>query len=368
MTSTSERSKHDGKHLRKLAAEFRGADAKRSNIQLIVTLSLFFACWFGMFVFLKTVVLGGSMFSFGFAGESFANFNWLYFLALLGMAIPTGSFIVRLFMIQHDCGHGSFYKSAKIADRVGFLIGCITLTPYEYWRKTHAYHHAHSGDLDFRGFGDIRTLTREEYLALGAKDKLAYRIYRNPLVLLGLGAAFHFIFKHRYPWDIPKEWKKEWRSVWYTNIVVVTVAVAMSFLVGWREFILIQLPVTMVACSIGVWLFYVQHQFDEAYWAKHDNWDYFDAALAGSSHLVLPRPLQWLSASIGIHHIHHMSSLVPNYKLQDCLDKHEEFQKAVSFGIKDTFRLFKLTIWDEEAQRLISFRDLKRSLKNANPA
>ena len=220
----------------------------------------------------------------------------------LALAFVAAGFLMRLFMIQHDCGHGSFFKSRRVADTLGFWIGVLTLTPYQYWRKTHAVHHAHSGDLDLRSFGEIETWTVEEYQAKNWFGKLYYRVYRNPLVLFGPGAAFHFLVKHRYPWDVPRKWTQAWASVWKTNLALVVIVAMMWATIGIKAFLLVQVPITLFACALGVWLFYVQHQFEDTYWHHHDEWDFFDAGLQGSSYLVLPKPLQWLTANIGIHH------------------------------------------------------------------
>ena len=281
-----------------------------------------------------------------------------YWLTLL-LAIPTAGFLMRLFMIQHDCGHGSFFRSRTAANLVGSCIGVLTLTPYAYWRKTHALHHAHSGDLDLRGFGDVDTFTVREYLAMSRGQRLWYRIYRSPFFLFGPGAYIHFFLKHRYPFDLPRDWKREWASIWRNNLALVLVVLAMGFWLGWTRFLMVQLPVTLVTCSIGVWLFYVQHQFDHTYWHRHENWDYFDAAIEGSSHLALPKPLQWITANIGLHHVHHLSARIPNYKLQRAHDENPEFQVATRLTLRDTLRCVSLTLWDEDARNLIRFRDLK---------
>ena len=247
----------------------------------------------------------------------------------------------------------------------GFWLGVATLIPYQYWRKTHAYHHAHSGDLDFRGFGDIDTLTVREYRELSPVKRWGYRIYRHPLILFGIGPLFHFVVKHRYPWDIPRDWRQAWRSVWLTNLCIALIVAGVCWLVGWRAFVAVHLPVTAFTTSAGVWLFYVQHQFEDTYWHRHDDWDYYDAALEGSSLLVLPRPLQWLTANIGIHHIHHLSSRIPNYKLEACMDANPEFQEVTRVGFRDSVRLAGLTLWDEEATELISFREARRRARAA---
>ncbi len=314
-----------------------GADDRKSWGQLAV--SAFFFVFFWSLAYLSLQV------------------GW--WLTLL-FVVPTAGFMMRLFMIQHDCGHGSFFTSRKLRDAVGFCIGVILLTPYQYWRKTHAYHHAHSGDLNFRGFGDVDTITVREYRSLPWLKRFYYRAYRHPLVLFGIGPAWVFLLKHRFPFDVPFKWKAAWRSVWYTNLAIVTVWGGLGLLLGFKAFLMVQLPVTMLASTLGVWMFYVQHQFEHTYWNWHHDWDFYDSALYGSSYLVLPRPLQWITAHIGVHHVHHMSSRIPNYKLQAVHDENPEFQVVTKVGFRDTWKLINLSLWDEESQKLVRFRDLKR--------
>jgi len=314
-----------------------GPDTRRSVGQLLTSAIPFALLWYAM---LRSLDVG-------------------YWLTLL-LAVPTTGFMMRLFMIQHDCGHGSFFASRRARDLVGFFIGVLLLTPYEYWRKTHAYHHAHSGDLDFRGFGDIDTFTVREYLSWSAGKRFAYRVYRHPLLLFTVGPAFHFIVKHRYPWDIPRDWTQAWRSVWLTNLALVVVLGVAWATIGLQRFLLVQVPITLMACSLGVWLFYVQHQFEHTYWDRHDEWDYYDASLHGSSYLKLPGPLQWITANIGVHHVHHMSARIPNYKLQQVHDENPEFHEVTVITARDSWRLIWLTLWDEDERRLIGFKDLKR--------
>ena len=324
-------------HFRRILEPYWGADTSRSVLQLLASALSFFALWYAM---LASLAVG-------------------YWLTLL-LALPTAGFLMRLFMIQHDCGHGSFFASRWARDTVGFCIGVLTLVPYDYWRKTHAYHHAHSGNLDFRGFGDIDTRTVREYLAFSPSERLAYRLYRHPLVLFLIGPAFHFLIKHRYPWDVPRDWTQAWRSVWRTNAMLAAIVVFMTLTIGIERFLLVQIPLTLMTCSLGVWLFYVQHQYEESYWHRRDNWDYYDAALQGSSYLVLPRPLQWLTANIGLHHVHHLSSRIPNYRLQECMEAIPELQGVTRVTLRDSLRLARLSLWDEASDRLIEFRDLKK--------
>jgi omega-6 fatty acid desaturase (delta-12 desaturase) len=322
---------------KKVVAEFKGPDTWRSVLQLSLTVMLFAGSWALM---LWSLQIG-------------------YWLTLL-LALPTAGFLMRLFMIQHDCGHGSYFRSRRARDWVGFCIGVLVLTPYQYWRRTHAHHHAHSGNLDFRSFGDIETLTRREYEARTPRERLAYRLYRNPLLLLTIGPLFHFVVKHRYPWDIPKSWKKEWASVWGTNAALAALLVVMALTVGLKSFLLVHLPVLVITTSLGVYLFYVQHQYENTYWHRKEDWDHFEASIYGASHLVLPRPLQWITAYIGIHHVHHLNSMIPNYKLEACMNASPELQQSTQIRLKDSFRLLNLALWDEDAERLIGFRELRR--------
>jgi omega-6 fatty acid desaturase (delta-12 desaturase) len=319
-----------------MLAPFQGADTFRSVVQLVGTSAGFFGLWY---VMLRSLEVS--------------------YLLTLVLAIPTCGFLVRLFMIQHDCGHGSFFKSRRAASLVGHCIGTLTLLPYDYWRRTHAHHHAHSGDLDLRGFGDVETLTVEEYQARSPRGQLAYRIYRSPFVLFGVGALWHFVLKQRYPWEVPRSWKQAWRSIWLTNLSIALVVAVMVMTVGWQSFLLIQVPIIVLTCSIGVWLFYVQHQFENTYWEREPDWDFYDAGLKGSSHLVLPTPLRWITASIGIHHIHHLSARIPNYRLKECLESHPELQSANKVTIRSSWSLTRLHLWDSEARRLIGFRELR---------
>ena len=322
---------------REILGPYNGADLRRSLSQILTSATPFFVCWYAAYRALSVS----------------------YWLTLI-LAVATAAFQTRLFLIQHDCGHGSFFRSQRVADLVGFWIGVVTLTPYRYWRKTHAYHHAHSGDLDFRGLGDIDTITVKEYYGMPVLGRLRYRAYRNPLVLLGLGGLFVFLFKHRFPWDIPRHWKREWASVWKTNAVLSAILVLMGLTIGLKAFVLVHLPVLLLTATAGVWLFYVQHQFEDTYWHEHCDWSYFDAGLQGSSHLVLPKVFQWVTASIGIHHVHHLSARIPNYRLQQCLDENPELQHVTRVTIWDGIKTLRLSLWHEDSGRLVSFREARR--------
>lgn len=313
-------------------ASYKGADLTRSVAQLALSSFLFAGTW----------VL------------AYLSLSVSYWLTLL-LAVPAAFFLIRLFIIQHDCGHGSFFSSSAISDLVGSLLGVITLTPYHYWRKTHALHHATSGKLEHRGFGDIDTLTVDEYRAASRWQRLKYRVYRHPIVLFGVGAVIHFFVRHRLPTIVPREWKRERRSIMYTNLGMAVLIVAAGSLLGFREVLLVHLPVATITVLIGVWLFYVQHQFEPTYWEHDDRWKYDAAALQGSSYYRLPKILQWATGNIGLHHIHHLHPRIPNYRLQRVLDEHAELREVPTLGLWDSFRCVRLTLWDERERKLVPF-------------
>jgi omega-6 fatty acid desaturase (delta-12 desaturase) len=321
----------------KITRPFRTKNTARSVRQLSVGLVCYFGSWLAMLLCLK-----------------------VSYLLTLALAVPTAGFLMHLFMIQHDCGHGSYFKSARARNIVGFWLGVLTLTPYRYWARTHQEHHDNSGNLSCRTFGEINTITVKEFGERLWFGRLKYRLYRNPALLLTIGPAIHFLIKHRYPWDIPKEWKKEWRSVWLTNLALVAMALVATYTIGLTDFLLVQLPVSLVASTMGVYLFYVQHQYDEAYWRWRTDYNSVDAALLGSSVLELPAWLTWLTANIGLHNVHHADSLVPNYQLPMCMEADPVFKKAKRFRLGGTWRLFSLTLWDEDRRRLIGFKELKQ--------
>jgi omega-6 fatty acid desaturase (delta-12 desaturase) len=281
----------------------------------------------------------------------------------IALAVVQAGFFTRIFIIQHDCGHGSFYKSRKANDTLGSIFGVLTLTPYHFWRKHHARHHATSGDLDFRGFGDIDTLTVDEYKAMNRWGRFKYRFYRHPFVLFVIGPIYIFIFAQRVPYKTKKSEKKERASVWWTNAAIAGIILLMGWLIGLRAFFLIQLPITIIATIGGVYLFYVQHQFEDTYWRRHSQWDYKQAALEGCTYFKLPKLLQWFSGNIGFHHIHHLSPLIPNYMLEKAHKENELFQKVETLTIATSIRTIFLNLWDENLNRLISFREYRRRYK-----
>ncbi len=287
-----------------------------------------------------------------------------YALALLA-AIPAAGFMVRLFMIQHDCGHGGMFTSRLANDWIGRIMGVFTLTPYDYWRHSHALHHAGSGNLDRRGMGDIDTLTIAEYGALSWAGRLRYRLYRHPFVMFGLGPSYLFILRHRLPFGAFRKGSMPWLSSLGTNFGIAAVAGLLIYFLGAAAFFLVHLPIVMIGASIGVWLFYVQHQFDHTHWERSGEWKHETAALHGSSYYDLPKPLMWFTGNIGIHHLHHLSSRIPFHKLPKVLKDHPELGEIGRLTLWESLKCVRLTLWDEEAKRLVSFREGRRKLQLA---
>ena len=277
------------------------------------------------------------------------------------LLIPlAAAFLTRLFLIQHDCGHGAFTPWQGVNDWLGRVIGVFTLTPYDYWRRAHALHHATSGALDRRTIGGIDTLTVDEYLALTPWRRFGYRLYRHPLVMFGLGPAFVFLIQHRLPVGMMRDGWRPWISTLTTDLGVALLAVAMALVFGVGPFLLIYLPVVMLAASVGVWLFFVQHQFEDTYWARDPAWEFHEAAFRGSSHYDLPPVLRWFTANIGIHHVHHLSSRIPYYRLGQVMREEPELRAAGRLTLVQSFRCVGLALWDDASRRLISFGELRR--------
>lgn len=269
------------------------------------------------------------------------------------LAVLAGAFLVRVFIIFHDCGHGSFFASPLANEAAGFVAGVLTFTPYHHWRWQHSVHHASSGHLDRRG-GDVWTLTVEEYLESSRWRRFAYRLARNPVVLFGIAPLYVFMAWHRFP--SAKASAREWKSVIWTNVGVLAMVLALSRVFGLVPYLLIQLTVMMVAGASGLWLFYIQHQFEDAYWERGENWDYTAAALQGSSFYKLPGILQWISGNIGFHHIHHLSSRIPNYNLERCHNSHPLFLGVKPVTLSSSIRATRLRLWDEQSRKLVGFR------------
>jgi acyl-lipid omega-6 desaturase (Delta-12 desaturase) len=279
------------------------------------------------------------------------------------LAIPAAGFLVRLFMIQHDCGHGSFFRHRLANDWVGRILSVLTLTPYDDWRHAHAIHHANSGHLDRRGIGDIDTLTVREFHALAFWGRLRYRLYRHPLVMFGLGAAYQFLLRHRLPIDSSRCGWQAWASTMTTNLAIAVAVVILVWLVGAGPFLLVHLPIALLAGSAGVWLFYVQHQFEETFWARGPDWNFHEASFRGSSYYDLPGILQWFTANIGVHHVHHLCSRIPYYRLPQTLRDNPDLRSVSRLTLFQSFRCVRLVLWDESRGRLVSFRDARTHVR-----
>jgi omega-6 fatty acid desaturase (delta-12 desaturase) len=281
-----------------------------------------------------------------------------YWLVLPLMVVAAG-LLVRVFIIFHDCGHGSFFKSKRANNFWGYITGVLTFTPYQYWRHEHAVHHSHAGDLDERGWGDVWTMTVDEYLKAPRWTRIKYRLARNPFCLFVIGPPILFIIIHRLA--LGKSDDKGRKSVHLTNLGIVFVAAVMSSLVGLKAYLLIQLPIVMLAASAGIWLFYVQHQFEGVYWERHKEWNYVTEALSGSSFLKLPKILQWFTGNIGFHHVHHLSPRIPNYNLEACHKENRMFEQIKPISLLQSFRSLAFRLWDEKNKRLVGFEYLKTS-------
>ncbi len=281
-----------------------------------------------------------------------------YWIGLV-LTIPAAGFMLRLFLIQHDCGHGSFFKRRATNDWVGRVMGVLTLTPYDYWRRSHAMHHANHGNLDNRGIGDIDTLTVQEFRALSVLDRFWYRVYRHPVVMFGIGPAYQFLLRHRLPFGLMRSGWQPWVSVMATNVATALLVAGVIWMVGLVPFLVIQVPITLIAATVGVWLFYVQHQFEDTSWERADDWSFHNAALHGSSHYDLPHVLRWFTANIGIHHVHHLASRIPYYRLPEVLRDRPELGQINRLTLLQSFKAVRLVLWDEEKRGLVSFRDLR---------
>jgi omega-6 fatty acid desaturase (delta-12 desaturase) len=275
----------------------------------------------------------------------------------LALAAFAAGFLVRIFIIFHDCGHGSFFRSRRANRITEFVTGVLTFTPYRQWRQQHARHHATSGDLDRRGTGEIWTLTVQEYLESSRWRRFAYRLARNPLVLFGLAPLFVFLVQHRFPSRAVG--KRERRGVHWTNAALVLVVALMSWTIGIQAYVLIQLPVMAFAAAAGVWLFYVQHQFEDVQWDRRADWDYAQAALHGSSFYKLPKVLQWFTGNIGFHHVHHLSPAIPNYRLERCHEETSMFREVNAITLWGSLRSLSFRLWDEQRRQLVGYGRLR---------
>ena len=291
------------------------------------------------------------------------NISWWLTIPL---AVLAGAFLVRVFIIFHDCGHGSFFKSRTANDALGFITGLLTFTPYYQWRWDHALHHATSGHLDKRGTGDLWTLTVQEYLEASRGKRFAYRLARNPFLLFVLAPIFMLGLRQRLPTSGAS--KRERHSVYAMNLAILGMGTALSLVFGLKAYLIIQITAMAVAGSAGFWLFYVQHQFEGVYWERSEEWDYTAAALQGSSFYKLPRILQWFTGNIGYHHIHHLSARIPNYNLERCHKAHEMFRSVKPITLFASFKTLTYRLWDEQRKKLVGFghiRELRRLQKRA---
>ena len=318
-------------------SKYEKSDTRKAVGQIVNTFVPYIGLWIAMVWIVKT------------------HMPLWYLCPLLVLA---AGLTVRIFILQHDCGHGSFFASHKANRILGYICGVLTFTPFDDWKHEHAAHHAGAQDLERRGIGDISTLTVEEYQNSSKRKQLSYRAFRNPFVLFVLGPTIQFVIVHRFAHK--RAGKRESQSVRITNIAIAAVILLASVTIGPLTYLLIQLPIIAMAASLGVWLFYVQHQYDDVYWEHHQEWDPIRAALEGSSYYRLPKILQWFSGNIGLHHIHHLRPRIPNYNLQQCYDDVPQLQQARTLTLFDSFRCMGLHLWDEKTRQMVSFRALQR--------
>jgi acyl-lipid omega-6 desaturase (Delta-12 desaturase) len=336
-TSANSTVVQDGRRWSQTLVAYRQPSHARSIVELIITFVPLAALW----------------------AISWAAIHYGYWWASPVVGVLAAGFLLRLFMIQHDCGHGSFFRQRLANDWVGRVLGVLTLTPYDFWRQSHAAHHATSGNLDRRGVGDVDTLTVEEYRALSLWGRLAYRLYRHPVVMFGVGPTYLFLLRHRLPIGQMRAGWRPWVSVMATNFGIAAIALVLIWLIGLGAFLLVHLPIMLLAASIGVWLFYVQHQFEGTSWENDDEWSIQNAALHGSSFYDLPAVLRWFTANIGMHHVHHLSSRIPYYRLPRALRDHPELSTMSKLTLLESFRCVRLALWDENRRRLVSFREAR---------
>jgi acyl-lipid omega-6 desaturase (Delta-12 desaturase) len=323
------------KELQPLLTPFQEPSLKQSIWQLCTSLLPYLLLWYLMV-------------------RSLAVSYWL----TLALMVPAAGFLARIFIIFHDCGHNSFFASTKDNKIVGSILGLLVFTPGEQWWHSHAIHHATASNLDKRGVGDVKTLTVQEYLNSSRIERLKYRLFRFPPIMFLLGPFYMFIIMQRFA--LPRFGKKETNSVIYANIALAAIAIAMSFLIGWKAYLFIQIPLMSLAGAFGIWLFYVQHQFEYMYWDHNDQWSYVASALKGASYYKLPRLLKWFSGNIGFHHIHHLSPRIPNYYLDQCYAKNPLLQKwGRKITLWSSFKCMKYSLWDEVQRKMIGFGDLK---------
>ncbi|GAA1382320.1 MULTISPECIES: fatty acid desaturase [Peribacillus] len=330
------------KSLRKQIAPFEQSTTKQSIWQIINTLGPFIILWYLAYISLSVS----------------------YWLALIPAVFAAG-FLTRIFIIFHDCTHHSFFKDRRANRIVGTIMGVLTLFPFDQWGHEHSVHHATSGNLDKRGTGDIWTLTVDEYLAAPFKLRFAYRFYRNPLVMFGLGPIYVFLLKNRFNRKGAR--KKEKNNTYLTNVLIVVFAALLCLAVGWQSFLLVQGSIFMISGSIGIWLFYVQHTFEDSYFEENEEWEYVLAAVEGSSFYKLPKLMQFLTGNIGYHHVHHLSPRVPNYKLEMAHNNTQPLENVPTITLATSLRSLRFRLWDEESKNFVGFKDIKYLTKKSVP-
>lgn len=326
--------------LKKNVAPFEKSDAKSSVRQIINTIPPFFLLWF-------------------LAYQSLSVSYWL----TLALAVVAAGFVVRIFIIFHDCCHGSFFKNKKANDILGTITGVITMFPYEKWKRDHSIHHATSSNLDKRGTGDVWVMTVDEYVAASFKERLAYRLYRNPLVMFGLGPLYLFFMTNRLNRKGAR--RKERMNLYLINVSIAVVYALLIWAIGWQAFLLVQAPILFVSGSLGIWLFYVQHTFEDSYFEDESEWDYVKAAVDGSSYYKLPKVLQWVTGNIGYHHVHHLSPRVPNYHLEKAHESTPPLQHATTITMGSSLKSIRFRLYDEKNKAFVSFKEIKHLLKQA---
>ncbi|MFD1205110.1 MULTISPECIES: fatty acid desaturase [Sporosarcina] len=330
-------SKEKTKQLHKNVAPFAKSDLKKSIIQLINTVPPIFILWYLAYLSLSVSI-------------------WLTF----AVSIVAAGFVVRTFIIFHDCTHGSFFKNKKANNIVGTITGILTLFPYEKWKREHAIHHATSSNLDKRGVGDIWVMTVEEYMGASKWQRLAYRFYRNPFVMFGLGPLYLVLISGRFNRKDAR--KKERFNTYLTNVAIVLLYAFMAYLVGWQAFLIVQASIMFVSAALGIWLFYIQHTFEDSYFEDESEWDYVKAAVEGSSYYKLPKVLQWATGNIGFHHVHHLAPRVPNYNLELAHESTPPLQKATTITIKTSLESLRYKLYDPARKSFITFKEVKERI------
>ncbi|AIQ52411.1 fatty acid desaturase [Paenibacillus sp. FSL R7-0331] len=329
--------------LKKSVAPFEKNDRNTSIKQLVNTLGPLFLLW----------------------AAAYFSLSVSYWLTLL-FAVPAAGFVIRTFIIFHDCCHGSFFRNRKANDILGTITGVLTLVPYRQWKRSHSIHHAGSSNLDKRGIGDIWIMTVDEYIAAKPLQRLWYRIYRNPLVMFGAGPIAVFLIQYRF--NVKSARRQERMNTYLTNVLLVALYSGMIWAVGWQAFLLVQLPIVFVSGFLGIWLFYVQHQFEDTFFEHEEEWSYVMAAVEGSSYYKLPKLLQWITGNIGFHHVHHLAPKVPNYNLELAHNATPPLQKATTITIGTSLKALRFRLWDEENKGFVSFREIKDRLRQPLPA